>query len=97
MNNIPQPQSNQVEQLLVAYHQDHPFCDNSEHTQEKGLHTEQYYSDALAYGKECCEWVQKQMQEQGVAIHIYRLSRGRRVRDSYLYDLTVDDPGGASW
>ena len=90
MNNISQTRSQQVEQLLAAYHQDHPFVDKSEHTKETGQCLELYYSDVFTYNKACCEWVQQQMEEQGIFIHIFRLSEGRRVLDSYLYDLIVD-------
>lgn len=93
MNNLPQTQRSQVDQLLVVYHRDHPFLAKIEHTQEQGLFTEHYYRDALAYSQACCQWVQEQMQEQqGIPIHIYRLSRGGRTeQDRGSYNLIVDN------
>ena len=91
MNNITQPPSRQVDQLLAIYHQEHPFLDKPEHTQEQGLRTEYYCRDAVTYSQTCCEWVQQQMQEQGITIHTYRLSRGRTICDRSYYDLFVDN------
>ena len=90
MNSISQTPSRLVDQLLATYHQEHPFFDKPEHKQEQGLRTEYYYQDAATYSQECCEWVQEQMQKQGITIHIYRLSKGRIIQDRCFYDLTVD-------
>ena len=79
-----------IERLLATYQQEHPFSVKPEHKDGRGLSTEHYYEDILAHNQAFCQWVQEQAQQQNASIHLYRLSRGRRVQDSYHYDLLLD-------
>ena len=90
MNNIPSTSSALVEQLLADYSREHPFRGKPEHTSALGLLTEHYYEDVATYSQNCCEWVQKQMQERNIPIQLYRLL-GLQVKASSRYNLLVEN------
>ena len=88
--NSPLGSVEQVEQLLLTYQQEHPFLTIPEHTDERGLSTERFYQDVLAHTLIFSQQMQDQAQAQGITTHTFRLSRGRRIGDSYHYDLSID-------
>lgn len=79
-----------VEQLLATCKREHPFITQPDHIDTHGEPTPSYSEDVLKYNRALSQWVQVLAKQQGVTIHIYRLSPGRRVKDTYYYDLTVD-------